>query len=309
MLHWGWGWASVVGSIIVLGVFLIPWFLFLLNLSNLLERVDPRNRAMPPAYVWLNFILIFNLGWFIYTVIKVRDSVRDEYAARGWAPDGDFGYSLGFAAGVLGIVSFFFGWIPLVGWLIVIADVICWIIYWLKTSELKMRLGRPGIWQSGGPQAYPGGPPTYPGGPPSYPGGSQGYPGPQSYGGAQGYGGQPGYGPQGGAPFVPPVGAPPYGGQQQWSGGPGGQQQPQHPQQPQAEEPPLQPFSESEQPIGPEETSAKAGEAAGEFRAGGEHSGEEQPPAEARLGGSCAACGTSYDPTDVFCRTCGLKLP
>src|SRR3990172_1062494 len=153
---WGWGWASAVGSIIVLGIFLIPWFFFLLNLNNLLERVDPRNRAMPPGHVWLNFIPVFNLGWFIYTVVKVRDSVKDEYAARGWAPDGDFGYSVGMATGVLAIVAFFFGWIPFLGWLVSIAALICWILYWLKTSDLKARLGQEGMWRPGGPQGYPG---------------------------------------------------------------------------------------------------------------------------------------------------------
>ena len=106
---WGWGWAAAVGGIILLGIFLIPWFFFLLNLQNLLNRVSDHNRAMPAGYVWLNFIPIFNLGWFIYTVTKVRDSVKAEYRSRNWVLEGDFAYNVGLAAGVLAIVTFFMG--------------------------------------------------------------------------------------------------------------------------------------------------------------------------------------------------------
>jgi hypothetical protein len=81
----------------------------------LLNRVSPVNRAMPAAHVWLNFIPVFNLGWFLYTVVKVRDSVRAEYQSRGWPVEGDLGYNVGLATGVLAIVTFIMGWVPLLG--------------------------------------------------------------------------------------------------------------------------------------------------------------------------------------------------
>lgn len=139
---WGWGWAAFIGFVILLGIFVLPWFFFLLNLQNLLNRVSDHNRAMPAGQVWLNFIPIFNLGWFIYTVIRIRDSVRAEYGWRGWAPDGDFGYNVGLATGILAIVSFFIGWVPVLGWVLAIANLVCWILYWLKTSDLKNRLSQ-----------------------------------------------------------------------------------------------------------------------------------------------------------------------
>jgi hypothetical protein len=70
--------------ILVLGIFLVPWFFFLLNLNGLLERVKEQNRAISPSSVWLNFVPLFNLVWFLYTVLKVRDSVRAEYGWRRW---------------------------------------------------------------------------------------------------------------------------------------------------------------------------------------------------------------------------------
>ena len=163
---WGWGWVAAVGGIILLGIFLIPWFFFLLNLQNTLNRVSDRNRAMPSGHVWLNFIPIFNLGWFIYTVTKVRDSVKAEYRSRNWTIEGDFGYNVGLATGVLAIVSFFMGWVPVLGWAVGIAQLVCWIIYWLKTHELKNTLGESGTLAGPAPYAPPppyGAPPPYPG--------------------------------------------------------------------------------------------------------------------------------------------------
>ena len=156
-LIFGWTWLAGVGVIILLGVFLLPWFFFLLNLQNLLNRISPPNRGMAPGLVWLNFIPIFHLGWFIYTVIKVRDSVSAEYQSRGWRLDEDLGYNVGLTAGILWIAAVFIGWIPFIGWVLPLAGVICWIIYWLKIADLKNRLEGPPAWVRSGvyPYGYP----------------------------------------------------------------------------------------------------------------------------------------------------------
>jgi hypothetical protein len=158
-LFWGWGWLAGIGVIILLGIFLLPWFFFLLNLQNLLEHVSPANRRMTPSLVWLNFIPIFHLGWFIYTVLKVKDSLSAEFQSRGWMIDGDLGYNVGLTAGILWIAAFFIGWIPFIGWVLPLAGVICWIIYWLKTSDLRHRLEGPPPWVRPGmyPATYPPG--------------------------------------------------------------------------------------------------------------------------------------------------------
>ncbi|MBN1630360.1 MAG: zinc ribbon domain-containing protein [Thermoleophilia bacterium] len=162
-----WGWSggisglAVLSVIVGLAIYVVPLFFFLLNLRNLLEKVDVRNRAMAPENVWLNFIPIFNLGWFIYTVVKVRDSVRAEYQSRGWPGEGDFGYNVGLAAGVLLICSVVLGWVPVIGFGLSIAFLVCWVIYWLKTNDLRNRLGVGGVWPAGGgpaPYSRPGAP-------------------------------------------------------------------------------------------------------------------------------------------------------
>jgi|GEM_PF-642703 len=169
---WDWGWnggisgLAAFGVIIGLAIYLVPLFFFLLNLRNLLEKVDVRNRAMSPENVWLNFIPVFNLGWSLYTVTKVRDSVRDEYRSRGWSVDSDLGYNVGVAAGILLICSVVLGWVPVIGFGLSVAFLVCWVIYWLKTNDLKNRLGATGTWAGPagyGPGSDPGG--FYPGGP------------------------------------------------------------------------------------------------------------------------------------------------
>lgn len=158
-MFWGWGWLAGIGVIIFLGIFLLPWFFFLMNLQTLLNNISPQNRRMSPGNVWLNFIPVFQLGWFIYTVIKVKDSLIAEFRARSWYVDGDLGYNVGLTAGVLWVASFFIGWIPFIGWVLPLAGTVCWIIYWLKIADLKNRLDIGPAWNRGQPGIYP---PAYP---------------------------------------------------------------------------------------------------------------------------------------------------
>jgi hypothetical protein len=145
---WGYGFGVTLGALALLAVVVVPVFLFLLNLRDLLDRVGERNRAMPSTQVWLNFIPVFGIGWFIYTVTKVRDSVQAEFRSRGWPVTDDQGYSVGLATGVGGAAMFVLGWVPFFGWLIGLACLACWIIYWVKTAAIRDQLGR-GVAPSG----------------------------------------------------------------------------------------------------------------------------------------------------------------
>jgi len=139
---WGYGFGIAFASILGLAVALVPVVFFLLNLRDLLHQVRERNRAMTPGHVWLNLIPVFGLGWFLYTVIKVRDSVQAEYRSRGWTPNDDLGYSVGIAAGAAAIAVLVLGWSPFFGWLIGLASLVCWIMYWVRTASLKNQLAR-----------------------------------------------------------------------------------------------------------------------------------------------------------------------
>ena len=181
-------------------LFLLPWFFFLLNLQTLLSRCIRPIAECLPGWCGSTSSRYFNLGWFVYTVIKVKESVRAEFESRGWCPDGDLGYNVGLTTGILWIAAHFIGWIPFIGWVLPLAGVICWIIYWLKTSDLKNRLdtgpawNRPGVFPSMYPPAYTPYAPRYP----------QGYGAPTARRGSAAPGAA-----QGPAPAQPAAGKPP----------------------------------------------------------------------------------------------------
>lgn len=137
--------AWTVVFLLIVGVGLLIEILFLLNLRDTLRRVGDKNRSMPADYVWFTLIPVFGLGWFIYTVVKVRDSLRAEYRSRGWTVEGDLGYSLGLAAAVLAIVSAVWTAVSrdfLMAELVLAAgQLVCWVAYWVKIARVKGRLG------------------------------------------------------------------------------------------------------------------------------------------------------------------------
>jgi hypothetical protein len=165
-------WLTVMLPLLVI-VIVIEVF-FLLNLRDVLRSVSPQNRAMEPNHVWLNFIPLFGIVWIFVTVIKIRDSARAEFYSRRWAASSDFGYGVGLAYAILSIISWGF---------LGIAALICYVVYWVRMSELKnqLRQSQPPVgWVT--PQSYPG------------------------QWGQSGYGGYPGYGAS--APQDPPRSCP-----------------------------------------------------------------------------------------------------
>jgi hypothetical protein len=161
---------SPLALFLMLGVGIFVGVLFMINLRDLLRNVSPQNRAMGPNRVWLNFIPVFNLVWMFVTVIKIRDSARAEFRSRGWATQEDFGYGVGLAyavtvivSQVLSLVSEYvnesaFETVTLISGLLSLVALVCWIVYWVKTANVKNRLvhGQPTI----GPASAPP-PPGY----------------------------------------------------------------------------------------------------------------------------------------------------
>ena len=173
-LYVGAGWIfvwAILFVLIFLGIGFLVGFFFLRNLRDLLNRVSPQNRAMPAGHVWLNFIPVFNFGWIIYTVIKVRDSVQAEYQTRGLLSRDDLGYGVGMAFAVLTLAAWVLDWIPTLSTSVIaslasLGGLVCWIIYWVKTNGLKHRLEVWAVPPGHGNRPSPA--PGYPGGPGVY---------------------------------------------------------------------------------------------------------------------------------------------
>ncbi len=105
---------------IAIAIGLVIQIFFLLSLSKCLKQVSPRNRRMEPGQVWLNLIPCFNLVWMILTILKIADSLRDEYEDRGLRGDGDFGRTIGlvyyisqFVCGLVALIFFIMYWVKI----------------------------------------------------------------------------------------------------------------------------------------------------------------------------------------------------
>lgn len=119
--------AYMVAIVIGIIVGLIIQILFLLSLSRCLTAVSPRNRKMEPGQVWLNLIPLFNYVWLILTILRIAESLQNEYESRGLRGDGDYGKMMG----IMYYVSMFV--CPCV-------TLILLIIYWVKIAGYTKEL-------------------------------------------------------------------------------------------------------------------------------------------------------------------------
>ena len=116
---------------------IVPFVFYLITLQNTLELVSPENRRMSPANVWLSYVPIFGIAWQFVIVSSLTSSLKAEFASRGIEPAGqNFGNGIGIAYSIL----FCLNLIPFVGEFTFLAALICWIIYWVRISNLKLQL-------------------------------------------------------------------------------------------------------------------------------------------------------------------------
>ena len=123
--------------IIVFGLCLIPTIFYLLTLQNTLHEVKGENRKMQPGQVWLTLIPLFGIIWQFIIVNNLADSLKLEFDQRSInVGETRPGISIGLAYCILSCCSI----IPFLGILTGIAALICWIIYWVKINDFKMKL-------------------------------------------------------------------------------------------------------------------------------------------------------------------------
>ncbi|MEL0083780.1 MAG: hypothetical protein VW985_12185 [Gammaproteobacteria bacterium] len=115
-------------------IVIAPVIFYLLTLQKILRLAGPNNRRMRPALVWLNLVPVFNLGWHLYTVIRISDTLQ---ATLG-IPVGKSGRWLGITAQLL-----------LSGCLIpeyrggfALGALILWVAYWIKLSGYSAYMQR-----------------------------------------------------------------------------------------------------------------------------------------------------------------------
>jgi hypothetical protein len=121
-------------------------YLNLLTYHRALLEVKPSNRMTEPGNVWLMFIPLFSLVYAFILYPRICDSIRNEYKARGMRADGDFGRNIGIAMPILSLC----GWIPVLGGLAGLTNIVLWIIFWSKISGYRNILKNSPSQQSAG---------------------------------------------------------------------------------------------------------------------------------------------------------------
>lgn len=129
---------AILGVLLLIG--LAIQIFYLLTLSRCLDKCRKRNRTMEPGMVWLNLIPCFGTVWGFITVIRLSESLTNEFRdRREHRRDETYGYGLGLAYLILGLVA----GIPYVGALAGIPVLICFIMYWVKIAGFSAQLDRP----------------------------------------------------------------------------------------------------------------------------------------------------------------------
>jgi hypothetical protein len=143
--------AAAIGiACVVIILLLVVGIFFLLTLQKALTRCSKRNRTMEPGMVWLNLIPLFNYVWNFVTVIRVGDSLKNEFSDRDIDQGGDYGKTLGITMSALGIGSGILSnvgntarapAVSMIAGLIGLASLVMFIVYWVQIAGYSQKLG------------------------------------------------------------------------------------------------------------------------------------------------------------------------
>lgn len=112
--------------------------LYCLTIYNTLKEISPNNRTLETWYPWLMLIPLFSIIWAFIMYPKIAESLKAEFESRDAVQNGDYLKTLGIMMPILSLVGF----IPILGGLAGLANLVIWIIYWVKINEFKNLLRR-----------------------------------------------------------------------------------------------------------------------------------------------------------------------
>ncbi|AHW61787.1 hypothetical protein SAMN05444285_102226 [Draconibacterium orientale] len=128
---------EIIILLIIPALSVIPLIFYLLTLQNTFNAISIENRRMQSGEVWLTLIPLFGLVWQFIIVNRLADSLKAEFNAKNITVDEERpGVGIGLAYCILFCCSI----IPFVNFLTGVAGIICWIIYWSKINNYKIKL-------------------------------------------------------------------------------------------------------------------------------------------------------------------------
>jgi len=122
---------ACVGVVVVI-IALTLVILHLLTVYKAFNLIAKRNRTMEPGMVFLVFVPVLGVIWPFLVVLRLAESLRNEFEDRGWDTEGEsFGYGMGLTMAILNLACAPVGLIFL-------------IIHWRQISAYATRLERNG---------------------------------------------------------------------------------------------------------------------------------------------------------------------
>lgn len=92
--------------LVIIGIFVIPFVFYLIELQNTLKEVKEENRFMRPGQVWLLFIPLFSVYWYFEVVSRIANSLRAEFDDRNIEVEEERpGYAAGLVICIAGAAS------------------------------------------------------------------------------------------------------------------------------------------------------------------------------------------------------------
>ena len=150
--------AQTLLPVLLLLSFFIPVIFFLITQQRILQAIRPGNRLMRPGNVWLQLIPFFNFIWQFVVVSNIAGSIKKEFET--WEndsitglPSADIVSELGkrptYAIGILSCSIWTLYCLmaqgrafipPLFSFVVSLAAITCWIIYWVKLASYSRRI-------------------------------------------------------------------------------------------------------------------------------------------------------------------------
>jgi hypothetical protein len=118
-------------------------------MANNFKAIPDAHRRMPPGQVWLMMIPFFNLYWIFRVFLDLADSFKSYFNSIGRMDVGDCGRQLGLWFCVCMIAALPLGLVPCLNVILApmvwIASLVLLILYLVKASDLKRKIGAPAV--------------------------------------------------------------------------------------------------------------------------------------------------------------------
>jgi hypothetical protein len=153
--------SSFLLNLFMILLFIVPAILFVLTQQNTLKAIRRGNRLLSPGLVWLQFIPVFGQVWQFIVVSRIAGSAARERLT--FQDDSIVGLShpaaatigkrptlvMGITYCTLEVINLLFLFTTLtdttqtIQGVVALAQMTCWIIYWVQLGRLKIQLTHP----------------------------------------------------------------------------------------------------------------------------------------------------------------------